>query len=70
MVLEPREEGGFTVQCVEIPGAISEGETREKALATIREAVGLMLEMQWEELHKKSATHPCEISTVEVADVV
>jgi hypothetical protein len=25
VVLEPQDEGGFTVQCVEIPGAISEG---------------------------------------------
>lgn len=25
VVLEPQEEGGFTVQCVEIPGAISQG---------------------------------------------
>jgi len=26
VVLEPQEEGGFTVQCVELPGAISQGE--------------------------------------------
>jgi predicted RNase H-like HicB family nuclease len=30
------EEGGYSVQCLELPGCISEGETREEALANIR----------------------------------
>ena len=68
VVLEPQEEGGFTVQCVEIPGAISEGETRQEALANIKEAIELVLEVQREELHKKTPA-ACEISQVEVADV-
>jgi predicted RNase H-like HicB family nuclease len=54
---------------VEIPGAISQGETREEALANIKEAIELVLEVQRKELHKKSATLHCEISQVEVADV-
>ena len=54
VVLEPQEEGGLTVQCVEIPGAISQGETREEALANIKEAIELVLEVQREELHKKT----------------
>jgi predicted RNase H-like HicB family nuclease len=69
VVLEPQEEGGFTVQCVEIPGAISQGETREEALTNIKEAIGLVLEVQREELHKKSTPLHREISHVEVADV-
>lgn len=69
VVLEPQDEGGFTVQCVEIPGAISQGETREEALANIREAIELVLEVQREELQKKSPTLRREISKVEVADV-
>jgi len=40
VVLEPQAEGGFTVQYVEIPGAISEGETREEALANIKKRSG------------------------------
>jgi len=43
VMLEPQAEGGFTVQCVEIPGAISEGETHEKALANIKEAIIMVL---------------------------
>lgn len=70
VVLEPQEEGGFTVQCVEIPGAISQGETRIEALANIKEAIELVLDVQREELHKKSPALHREISKVEVADVV
>ena len=69
VVLEPQDEGGFTVQCVEIPGAISQGETREEALANIKEAVELVLEVQREELQKKTSTLRREISKIEVADV-
>ena len=69
VVLEPQDEGGFTVQCVEIPGAISEGETREEALANIKEAIELVLEVQREELNKTSPALHREISKVEVADV-
>jgi DNA-binding transcriptional MerR regulator len=33
------EEGGYTVQCQEIPGAISEGETEQEALDNITDAL-------------------------------
>ena len=44
IVLEPSEEGGFTVYAPSLPGCISEGETEEEALANIREAIELYLE--------------------------
>lgn len=44
VVLEPCEEGGFTVTVPSLPGCISEGETEEEALANIREAIELYLE--------------------------
>jgi len=44
VVLEPSDEGGFTVYVPSLPGCISEGETVEEALENIREAVGLYLE--------------------------
>lgn len=44
IVLEPSEEGGFTVFVPSLPGCISEGATRDKALANIREAIELYLE--------------------------
>lgn len=44
VVLEPSDEGGFTVYVPALPGCISEGETVEEALANIREAIELYLE--------------------------
>jgi predicted RNase H-like HicB family nuclease len=44
VVLEPSEEGGFTVYVPSLPGCVSEGETRQEALANIKEAIGLYLE--------------------------
>lgn len=44
VVLEPSEEGGFTVYVPSLPGCISEGDTVEEALANIREAIELYLE--------------------------
>jgi predicted RNase H-like HicB family nuclease len=44
VVLEPSEEGGFTVTVPSLPGCISEGETWEEALRNIEEAIRLYLE--------------------------
>jgi predicted RNase H-like HicB family nuclease len=44
VVLEPSEDGGYTVHVPSLPGCISEGETVQDALANIEEAVALYLE--------------------------
>jgi len=44
VVLEPSEEGGYTVTVPALPGCISEGDTKEEALRNIREAIQLYLE--------------------------
>ena len=44
IILEPSPEGGYTVYAPSLPGCISEGESREEALANIREAIELYLE--------------------------
>ena len=44
VVLEPSEEGGYTVYAPSLPGCLSEGDTKEEALANIREAIELYLE--------------------------
>jgi len=44
VILEPSEEGGFTVYVPSSPGCISEGETTEEALENIQEAIELYLE--------------------------
>jgi len=44
VILEKSEEGGYTVFVPSLPGCISEGDTREEAIANIREAIELYLE--------------------------
>ena len=44
IVLEPSEEGGYTVYAPSLPGCISEGNTKEEALDNIREAIEVYLE--------------------------
>jgi len=44
VVLEASEEGGYTAYVPSLPGCLSEGETREEALANVREAIQLYLE--------------------------
>jgi predicted RNase H-like HicB family nuclease len=44
VVLEPSDEGGYTVYVPALPGCISEGDTVDEAMQNIREAVELYLE--------------------------
>jgi len=44
VILRVEREGGYSVQCLELPGAISEGDTKEEALKNIREAIKGYLE--------------------------
>ena len=44
IILEPSEEGGYTVYAPSLPGCISQGDTRDEALSNIREAIKLYLE--------------------------
>ena len=64
VILEPQEEGGYTVRCLELPGAISQGETKEEALMNIKEAIGLVLEVLSQELLVDNA----KVLKVELAD--
>ncbi|NJL09242.1 MAG: type II toxin-antitoxin system HicB family antitoxin [Calothrix sp. SM1_7_51] len=44
VVLEPSDEGGYTVYVPSLPGCISEGEDIDNALVNIQEAIELYLE--------------------------
>ena len=57
VVLETSDEGGYTVYVPSLPGCISEGETEEKALANIREAIELYLEPVEDELSASDGTN-------------
>ena len=40
VVLEPQEEGGYTVYVPDLPGCVSEGRTADEAVEMIRDAMG------------------------------
>jgi predicted RNase H-like HicB family nuclease len=44
VILEPSEEGGYTITVPSLPGCISEGKSREEAIRNIREAIELYLD--------------------------
>jgi predicted RNase H-like HicB family nuclease len=44
VILHPADEGGYWVDVPSLPGCFSQGDTKEEALANIREAIALHLE--------------------------
>ncbi len=44
IIFEKSDEGGYTAYVPSLPGCISEGDTKEEAMANIKEAIGLYLE--------------------------
>jgi predicted RNase H-like HicB family nuclease len=62
VVLEPSDDGGFTVYVPSLPGCISEGDTKEQALANIKEAIELYLEPVDDDLTFSSDTEITEIA--------
>jgi predicted RNase H-like HicB family nuclease len=49
VVLTRGEDGWIVAQCPVVPGCISQGRTRDEALANVREAIDLCLESRDEE---------------------
>lgn len=45
VLLYPGEDGHFVVEVPSLPGCISQGKTREEALANIEEAISLYIEV-------------------------
>lgn len=46
VVLQPEAGGGYSVVCPAVPGCVSEGDSLEEALANVREAILLCLEVR------------------------
>jgi len=65
VVLEREEEGGYSAYCLELPGAISQGETREEALSNVKEAIEAVLEVLTQEAGRLG--EEAELATVEVS---
>ncbi len=64
IILEKEKEGGYSAQCLELPGAISQGESKEEAIDNIKIAIELVLETLNQDVEKLSET--AEISQVEL----
>ena len=48
VVIERDEDGVWVAECPAIPGCVSQGETKDEAIANIREAIALCLEVRAE----------------------
>jgi predicted RNase H-like HicB family nuclease len=62
VVLEPSEEGGYTVFVPSLPGCISEGDTRDEALKNIQEAIELYMEPVDDDLHFSEQAELLEVA--------
>lgn len=66
VTLEQSLEGGFTAACVEIPGAISEGETTEEARSNVADAIREILEVRRGKARTNARAHKVLLETIEV----
>lgn len=62
VILEPSDEGGFTAHVPALPGCISEGDTRDAALANVQEAIRLYLEPADDDLATSPGAEVIEIA--------
>ncbi|MBI4330503.1 MAG: type II toxin-antitoxin system HicB family antitoxin [Chloroflexi bacterium] len=46
IVLEPEEDGGFSVHCPALPGCSSQGDSLEEAVTNIGEAIACVMEVR------------------------
>lgn len=63
VILTPGEDGYIIAECPTLPGCMSQGKTKEEALANIREAIELSLETRKE----NNLPLAYEVAEVEVA---
>ena len=63
VTIDRDEDGVWVVECPSIPGCVSQGKTKEEALANVKEAIALCLEVRAE----KGLPLTIETRQVEVA---
>jgi predicted RNase H-like HicB family nuclease len=44
VILYPGEDGYWVIECPSLPGCVTQGKTREEAIANIKEAIELYIE--------------------------
>ncbi|MCL6090814.1 MAG: type II toxin-antitoxin system HicB family antitoxin [Candidatus Thermoplasmatota archaeon] len=65
VILEPQEEGGYTVTVPALPGCISEGDTREESIENIKDAITLYIK----DLRESGEEIPSDIPISEFTEV-
>ncbi len=65
VLIEQDEDGVFVVECPALPGCVSQGDTREEALANIQDAIKGYLESLAK--HGEPIPPPIEEEIVEIA---
>lgn len=66
VLLRPEHVGGYSASVPALPGCYSEGETREEALANIREAAELWLEVASSHALREATTQEQELQEIEL----
>lgn len=61
VVLEPQDEGGYTIYAPSLPGCISQGETKKEALRNIKEAIELYLETDAKKIQLDESNEVLEV---------
>ena len=65
--LHPQPEGGYTVLVPALPEIVTEGDTRDEAMANAREAIELILEVYREDGRDIPEDVPTEIEHLTIA---
>jgi predicted RNase H-like HicB family nuclease len=69
VILEPEEDGSYSVHCPALPGCSSQGDTLEEALTNIREAILGVLKVRQQEGMSPPRETP-EIVTEEIRQIL
>jgi predicted RNase H-like HicB family nuclease len=60
-----QEDGVYIARCLDVPGCVSEGSTRDEALANIRDAIALCLDVIREDNAAGASSASQEVEIVE-----
>jgi len=69
VILEPEEDGGYSIHCPALPGCSSQGDSLEEALDNIKEAILGVLKARQEEAMSIPRETP-EIVTEEIRQIL
>ena len=69
VILEPEEDGGYSVHCPALPGCSSQGDTLAEALSNIQEAILGVLKVRQQEGMSPPKETP-EIVTEEIRQIL